>query len=146
MKKQSAAQRIWTVFLYCKNIMHINWEFHQIQYVHTQAVHLHTASKVQKNRREEKNESKMERYTYFEIERRFFWDPMNIRNKEISLLYRKNTHYSVCALCFFLQLSTNKISTRSKEIALWTQLIFHIKWLSLACMYCSFQSLILFTS
>lgn len=65
-----------------------------------------------------KNESKMERYTYFEIERRFFWDPMNERNKEISLLYRKNTHYSVCALCFFLQLSTNKISTRSKEIAL----------------------------
>lgn len=68
------------------------------------------------------------------------------RNKEISLLYRKKYNNKCVCVVFFFQLSTNKISTRSKEIALWTQLIFHIKWLSLACMYCSFQSLILFTS
>lgn len=47
-----------------------------------------------------KNESKMERYTYFEIERRFFWDPMNERNKEISLLYRKK-YNNVCVRCVF---------------------------------------------
>lgn len=93
-----------------------------------------------------KNESKMERYTYFEIERRFFLGSHEqTKQGNFFIIPKKYNNVCVCVV-FFFQLSTNKISTRSKEIALWTQLIFHIKWLSLACMYCSFQSLILFTS
>lgn len=88
-------------FLYCKNIMHINWEFHQIQYVHTQAVHLHTASKVQKNRREEKKWKQNGEIHIFWNRETIFLGPAERTKQGNFFIIPKKIHIIVCVRCVF---------------------------------------------